>query len=304
VIFVAKNGKDSNNPLHGLGALINRELTKWFKNPVVFIITIVQPVFWLGLLGKGMNLSGLFTANHFPSLTLNPPPAQQQLIQINAYFSSLQSHIMTNLFGVPDYFSFVACGIIIMLTLMATTYSSTSVVLDRRFGFIDKLLSTSVSKTTVIISKIISGTLRALVQAVILLGIAFLFGLTTGTNFSPLSILGVVAIIFLFGMGMSSIFVAASLRSTRLETQSAFINFVNMPLVFASSAFFPASLMPSWLQTVVNANPTSYAIDAIRRFLIDSSGLGNVAVDFLYVGAFAIITTTISIVLSWRFLSK
>lgn len=301
---MAKNGQNSNNPLHGLGSLMTRELTKWFKNPIVFILTVVQPVLWLGLLGKGMNLSELFTSNHFPALELNPQPTQQQLIQINTFFANLQLHIMTNLFGTPDYFSFVACGLVVFLTLMATTYSSTSVVLDRRFGFIDKLLSTSVSKTTFVIAKIFSGALRALVQAIILLGIAFLFGLTTGTNFSSLSILGTVAIVFLFGVGMSSIFVAVSLRSTRMETQGAFINFVNIPLVFASTAFFPANLMPTWLQTVVNANPTSYAIDAIRRFLIDSSGLSNVAVDFLYVGTFAVITTTISIVLAWRYLNK
>jgi ABC-2 type transport system permease protein len=298
------DSKKSSNPLHGLGALTSRELTKWFKNPIVFILTVVQPVIWLGLLGKGINISGLFTPSNFPKLTLTPPPTQQQILQINGYFSNLQSNVMTSFFGVKDYLSFVACGLIIFLTLMATTYSSQSVVLDRRFGFIDKLLSTSVSKTAFVISKIVSGTLRALVQAVILMGIAFLFGLTTGTNFSVLSILGSIAIIFLFGMGMSSIFVAVSLRSTRLETQSAFINFVNIPLVFASSAFFPASLMPSWLQTVVNANPTSYAIDAIRRFLIDSGGLGNAGLDFLYVGAFAFMMTTISIVLAWRYLNK
>lgn len=301
---MTNNRKSKLNPLHGLGALTNRELTKWFKNPIVFILTAAQPVIWLGLLGKGLNISGLFTSNNFPSLSLNPPPTTQQLLQIKNYFVALQSHLMTNFFGVTNYFSFLACGLIIFLTLMATTYSSTSVVLDRRFGFIDKLLSTPVSKTTFVISKIISGTLRALAQAIILLGIAFLFGLTTGTNFSALSIFGAIAIIFLFGMGMSSIFVAVSLRSTRLETQSAFINFVNIPLVFASSAFFPINLMPSWLQTVANGNPTSYAIDAIRRFLIDSGGLGNLTLDFVYVGAFALIMTTISIVLAWRFLNK
>ncbi len=298
------NKNDNINPLHGLGALTIRELTKWFKNPIVFILTIVQPVIWLGLLGKGMNISGLFTSNNFPQLSLSPPPTQGQLLQINNYFAGLQSQIMTNLFGVTDYFSFLACGIVIFLTLMATTYSSQAVVLDRRFGFIDKLLTTSVSKSAIVISKILSGTLRALTQSVILLGIAFLFGLTTGANFNVLSILGTVAIIFLFGVGMSSIFVAVSLRSTRMETQSAFINFINIPLVFASNAFFPISLMPSWLQAVANVNPVSYAINAVRLFLIDSGGLSNVVVDFAYVGAFALIMSTISIVLAWRFLNK
>jgi ABC-type multidrug transport system permease subunit len=63
-------------------------------------------------------------------------------------------------------------------------------------------------------------------------------------------------------------------------------------------------LMPNWMQAVANANPTSYAVDAVRLFIIDSGSLSNLAVDFAYVGAFALILTTISIVLSWRFLNK
>jgi ABC-2 type transport system permease protein len=63
-------------------------------------------------------------------------------------------------------------------------------------------------------------------------------------------------------------------------------------------------LMPNWLQPVANANPTSYAVDAVRRFIIDSGSLNKLAVDFAFVGIFALIMTTISIVLSWRFLSK
>jgi ABC-2 type transport system permease protein len=301
---MTNGGTDSTNPLHGLGALTTRELIKWFKNPVVFILTVAQPIIWLGLLGKGINIGGIFSAGHFPPLTLTPPPTPQQGIQISTYFFGLQTHVMTNIFGVTDYFSFLACGIVVFITLLATTYSSTSVVLDRRFGFIDKLLSTSVSKSVIVMSKIISATLRALVQSFILIGIAFLFGLKSGTNFAPLSILGTFAIVFLFGMGMSSVFIAVSLRSTRIETQSAFINFITIPLMFASNAFFPISLMPNWLQAVANANPTSYAVDAVRRFIIDSGGFSNLAVDFAYVGAFALVLTTISIVLSWRFLNK
>lgn len=301
---MAEGRKEHSNPLHGLRALTSRELTKWFKNPIVFILTVSQPVIWLGLLGKGLNISGLFSVKSLPYLSLTPPATQQQFLQISAYFTSLQSHVMTSYFGVTDYFSYLACSLIIFLTLMATTYSSMSVVLDRRFGFIDKLLTTSVSKTTFVMGKIVSGALRALVQAIILLGIAFLFGITIGTNFRPYTLLGAVAIIFIFGMGMSSIFVAVSLRSTRMETQSAFINFVNIPLVFASNAFFPASLMPNWLQTIVNVNPTTYAIDAVRTFLINRGGLSKVTVDFAYVGTFALITIILSVVLAWRYLNK
>ena len=296
--------KNSNNPLHGLRALTGRELLKWFKNPVVFGLTVAQPIIWMGLLGKAINVSAILSAKQFPVLALDPPLSPGQALQAQAYFAGIASQIMTSLFGVTDYFSFLACGIVIFIALLATTYSSTSVVMDRRFGILDKLLATSVSKTVIIGSKILSATLRALVQAFIVVGVAALFGLDFGANFGPLSVLGGVAIVFLFGMGMSSVFVAVALRSTRMETQSAFINFVTIPLMFASSAFFPISVMPGWLQTVANANPTSYAVDAIRCLTIDNGGFGGLATDFEVVGLFALAMTVLSIVLSWRFLNE
>ena len=75
---MANDSKDSSNPLHGLGALTTRELIKWFKNPVIFILTVAQPIIWLGLLGKGININGIFAPENFPPLTLTPSPTQQQ----------------------------------------------------------------------------------------------------------------------------------------------------------------------------------------------------------------------------------
>ena len=39
----------SGNPLHGLWALTNRELKKWYKEPFIFFISIIQPIIWMGL---------------------------------------------------------------------------------------------------------------------------------------------------------------------------------------------------------------------------------------------------------------
>jgi hypothetical protein len=66
--------------------------------------------------------------------------------------------------------------------------------------------------------------------------------------------------------------------------------------------------MPSWLQAVANANPLSYTTDAVRRLMIFSNGAGtlpfSLPFDFAYVGIFAALSTTIGVVLSWRFLNK
>jgi len=85
----------------------------------------------------------------------------------------------------------------------------------------------------------------------------------------------------------------------------AVMNLINLPMMFASNAFYPAKLMPDWLQTVVNVNPLSYTNDAVRQLLIvNTIDYAQLALDFTYVGIFAAIVATIGIILSWRFLTK
>ena len=83
------------------------------------------------------------------------------------------------------------------------------------------------------------------------------------------------------------------------------IMFARAPLLFASNALFPISIMPAWLQDVVRVNPVSYANDAVRQLLIGSTvHLASLWVDFAVLIGFAFILSAIGIVLSWRLLSK
>jgi ABC-2 type transport system permease protein len=301
---LSENGKVNSHKLHGLWALTNRELKKWYKAPVVFLLTIIQPVLWMGLLGKAMNIGGIFSASSIPPIQLNPPLTASQLAQLGTIFQGLSNSIMSSTFGVTDYFSYMAMGMIVFTTLFTTAFSGMSVVWDRRLGFMNKVLSTPVSRSVIILSKVLSATLRSMFQAAIVIVIAYIFGLQFGTNFNILSLLGVFAVVFLIGMGLSSMFIAINLRATRMETPQAVINLITLPLMFASNAFFPINLMPSWLQAVANVNPMSYTTDAVRRLTIFNDGFSKLPFDFAYVGIFAAILTIISIVLSWRYLNK
>jgi ABC-2 type transport system permease protein len=141
-------------------------------------------------------------------------------------------------------------------------------------------------------------------QAGVIILVAVLFGLRFGAGFTPLNLLGVFAIMFLICVGLSSVFIAITIRSTRMETPMAVVNLINLPLMFASNAFFPTQFMPNWLQTIAAFNPLTYTTDAVRQLLIFNTNYTQLVLDFTYVGIFAVITATIGIVLSWRFLSK
>ncbi len=300
------NGKVSTSKLHGLWALTNRELKKWYKAPAVFIITMIQPVLWLGLLGNSLNIGSLVSSNAF---TFPPEMAaqftQQQLAALQQYFSGLGDQIMEGAFGTTSYISFMAVGMIVFTALFTTMFSGMSVVWDRRLGFLNKVLSTPVSRSAIILSKVFSATLRAMFQATIILLIAIPFGFATGAAFTPLNILGVYAFLFLLCVGLSSLFIAINIRSRSSETPLAVMNLLNMPLTFTSSAFFPIDRMPPWLQTVARVNPLSYTIDGCRQLLISNSiDFGTLAFQYAYVGIFATVLATVGIVLSWRYLNK
>ncbi len=306
---MTENNGSSKSRLHGLWALTNRELKKWYKAPVIFTLSIIQPILWMGLLGKAMNINAIFSPDKIQQLmgglVLTPPLTQTQSGQLGGFFQSLQTGIMQNTFHTSDYFSFMAVGMIAFTALFTTAFSGMSVVWDRRLGFLNKALSTPVSRGVIVFSKVLSAALRSMFQAGIIIVIAIAFGLQFGASFNPLYVLGVFGILFLICVGLSSMFIAITIRSTRMETPMAVMNLITLPLMFASNAFFPTSIMPSWLQTVAQFNPMTYTTDAVRQLLIYSStDFGSVATDFAYVGLFALVIATIGIVLSWRFLNK
>ena len=296
----------SKSKLHGLWALTNRELKKWYKAPTVFILTLIQPVIWLGLLGNALNFGSLVGSSSFTiPAEVAAQFTQQQLGVLNSFFSNIGDSILQSTFGTTSYISFMAVGMIAFTALFTTMFSGMSVVWDRRLGFLNKVLSTPVSRSVIIVSKVLSATLRSMFQASIILIIAVPLGFQVGAAFTPLNILGVFAFLFLICMGLSSLFIAINIRSTRIETPMAVMNLLNLPLTFASSAFFPIDRMPGWLQTVANVNPLSYTMNGMRQLLInDTIVYSDLVLQYAYVGIFAAILITIGIVLSWRYLNK
>ncbi|MGC8911317.1 MAG: ABC transporter permease [Nitrososphaeria archaeon] len=305
----------------GLWALTVRELKKWLKDPVMVLMLIIQPLIWMVFLGKSMNIGALFTSGNLgniniPNITIpgnfaTPPingvivipgtMVSQMLMQM---FSDIGAKIMQNTFGVADYFSYMAIGMVSMIVMTTTMFSGMSIVWDRRLGFLDKVISTPVSRAAIIFAKIFNAVLRAIFQATIILALAYILGLRLSSTFTILNLLGIYAAIFLLGVGLSSVFIAFSLRSTRMERPMQIINLIMMPLMFSSNIFFPISMMPEWMQVIASVNPLSYMTDAIRQLTILQLDASALIMDFIYLGIFATVLAVIGIMLSWRYLTK
>ena len=277
---------------HGLWTLTSRELKKWYKAPVILLLSIVQPIFWIALFGKAMNLGGLFTGTAISITGLTIP---KQVID------EIGTEILKQTFGTTDYFSFLAAGMLSFIVLFTSMQSGMSVVWDRRLGVLDRLLTTPVARGNILVAKILNSVIRSLVQATIVLAAAVLLGMSFAPGINVLDFLGAYGALFLMSFGLSALFLLLALRASDWQSQMAIMNLLNLPLLFTSNAFYPIKEMPSWLKPIAYVNPLTYSNGAIRGLLLGIST--NLGIDFLYLGLFAVILSAIGIVLSWRYLS-
>ena len=115
---------------------------------------------WLGLFGKALNF-GSFISSQGGNCLLNKP------------------RCLITFFGVTSYFSFLSVGMLSFIILFTAAFAGMSVVWDRRFGFMNKALSTPVGRGAIVIGKILQSVVRSLVQAVLVLIIAIALGMDT-----------------------------------------------------------------------------------------------------------------------------
>jgi ABC-2 type transport system permease protein len=282
------------SPTHGLWTLTNRELKKWYKAPVILFMSMIQPIVWLALFGKSMNFGAMFTGGSFNIPGLNIP---KQVLD------NISQRMMLSTFGTQDYFSFLAVGMLSFVALFTAMYSGMSIVWDRRLGFLNKLLSTPLARGVIPMAKVLSSVIRGLSQSAVVFVLAVILGLDL-SHVTALGVLGTFTALFLMMVGLSSLFVMLAIRSTSWESQMAIMNLLNLPLLFASNALFPARLMPAWLQPVVRVNPISYATDVARQLLLGSPGMASLTFDFAYLASFAAVLSVLGMYMSWKFLTK
>ena len=237
-----------------------RYLKKLVRNPILLFFSLFQPIIFLVL----------FT----------------QLLTKFSSFVSLPG---------GSYLEFATAGILLQNAFGSALQSGTSIVLDIDSGFLQKMLVTPVRREAILLGRLTSDAFRVVVQSAIILALAYVQGafVTTG-------IVGVLLIFFtiaFFGLAWSGISLAIGMKTRSSETVFAIGGFLTFPLLFLSTALFPISFMPSWVQTVSNFNPISYAVNAIRVLMTSGYDWGTVLPAWGVIGLVAAITLSATLYL-------
>lgn len=235
-------------------ALAKREFVRFIRQPQRVVGTVAQPIlFWL-FLGFGFN-------------------------------SSFRAPGMENV----SYLEYFYPGVMLMMMLFASIFSSITIIEDRDAGFLQSVLVAPVSRMAIVLGKVLGGTLIAMVQVVIFTVAAPFLGLHLGLG-SLLFLLGAFILTSLSFAAMGFYF-AWGMRSS--AGFHAIMMVFLMPLWLLSGALFPVERVPFWLHAVMTLNPVAHALVLVRapfyntpaQMLADNHWLIALAVTLVWAAA-------------------
>jgi ABC-2 type transport system permease protein len=158
----------------------------------------------------------------------------------------------------PDYISFLTAGVVVMTVLNNG--------LAKENGFLERLMTTPIHRSSVILSRFIFVMTITSLQVLVILGVAFLFGVQPATGL--LGIATILMIGMLFGVGLTAISMAMAFSVKSHGDFFSVLGFLSLPAIFLSSALVPLAGMPAWMGFLARFNPMTWAIDAVRPLIL------------------------------------
>ncbi|WP_433887570.1 ABC transporter permease [Streptomyces sp. CA-111067] len=190
------------------------------------------------------------------------------------------------------YINYVAPGVLSWGVGNAALFGPAFALMHwRRDDILRLVWRTPTPLPTVLGSRFAVAVAVGLAQAVLFTAVALLpmFGLHLSSSWPlalPLLVFGVAAFL---AMGL----VVGSLADTP-EAVAAIANCVMVPMAFLSGSFYPADLLPGWIQTMSWLLPLRYLDHGLTNVLAGRGGLGSLALDCGGLAAFAVLFGLIS----------
>jgi ABC-2 type transport system permease protein len=225
------------NPSVGLAlpayTLWLREVVRFYRQPARVVGVIASPLLFWVVIGSGFGTS------------------------FRSGASAGQSHYL-------DYFY---PGALIMIVLFTSIFTMMSVIEDRKEGFLLSVLVAPVSRSAIVLGKVLGGTTLAAVQGLIFL----VFAPLVGVHLTLVSFALVVLVVFLVAFSLTALGFAIAWPMDSSQAFHAIINLFLIPLWLLSGSLFPLSGASGWLRLIMEINPLLYGTEALRLLLYPES---------------------------------
>ncbi len=199
-------------------------------------------------------------------------------------------------------------GVAIMIVMFTAIFSTISIIEDRREGFLQSVLVAPISRASLVLGKVVGGTVLAVLQAVLFLAIGpalSLIGLSpsisTGlTWFNFPAVIGYLALVA-FALTALGYLIAWPMDST--HGFHAIMSVFLMPMWLLSGSFFPAP-ESGWLAWVIRLNPLTYGTAGLRRLMTPNlqavADLPTLPLSFAVTMASAVVYLAVAIWMTGR----
>ncbi|WP_374638818.1 ABC transporter permease [Hydrogenophaga sp.] len=219
--------------LRALRAVVGREIGRFLRQPSRLGSALVRPLLWFVVFSAGFhNVFGVAIA----------PPYETYV----------------------EYQEYMVPGLLGMVALFNGMQSSLSMVYDREMGVMRLLLTAPLPRGWLLAFKLLAGTALSVLQMVVFLGIAWVFGVALPLVHLPAALLATVC----GAVMLASVGLVLSVYVKQLENFAGTMNFVIFPMFFISPALYPLWKLEEagawWLLKLAQANPFTHAVEAIR----------------------------------------
>ncbi len=235
-----------------------REMKRYQKSRSGILIRLIQPAIWIIVIG-------------------NTFAGTRPLIQSVGFNGS--------------YIEFMAPGVIILTAIFTSIFGGVNTLWDRRYGFMNKALTSPISRSSIAVGKMLAISLISALQSSLILGIALALGVGIANYFV---IIPIMLIVIAFSLGFAGISVVVAATAKSQETFWGVINFLGMPLFMLSPALFPLELLPHWLAFIAKLNPVTYSVLLIRQMMTGTAQTFSIAIDVAVICGFVAIMVALA----------
>ena len=190
----------------------------------------------------------------------------------------------------------LAPGLIAMAAVFGTTSMEAIVItFERRTGALERLLLAPISIKSILMGKVLGGTVFGLMISGVMTGISItLFGMRVVnplwfTASLSLTLLTLSALGALIAVSVKEVFEAQTLS-----------NYFRFPMIFLCGVFIPVEAMPLPLQAISYLLPLTYSVDALKATTTGLSSLQGLMLDAAALSLFLIVFLTAANVLLKR----
>lgn len=163
------------------------------------------------------------------------------------------------------YLQQVLPGILAMTVAMITMYTGLTLNRDIEKGVHDRFRSLPIWRPAPLVGALLADAVRYSIAATVILTLGLVLGFRPDAG--PVGVVLAVALLLVFCFGLSWIWTLLGLKMRSENALMGVSMMVLFPLTFISNVFVPPETLPSFLEAVVEVNPLTILVTAMRGLI-------------------------------------